>query len=46
MQVKSILSGVDFSAVTEGLADGDVICIAGAEFLRDGQQVTLYRSGL
>ncbi|WOH38171.1 efflux RND transporter periplasmic adaptor subunit [Thalassotalea fonticola] len=30
--------------VTKGLSSGEIICVAGAEFLRDGQVVSLYQA--
>jgi membrane fusion protein, multidrug efflux system len=41
--VAASLAGVNQLEVVEGLTTGDIVCIAGVEFLRDGQQVTLYQ---
>lgn len=42
--VKVSLAGVNSLEVTEGVSPGDIVCIAGAEFLRDAQAVTLYQA--
>lgn len=42
--VVAALAGVNQLEVIEGLSPGDIVCIAGVELLRDGQQVSLYQS--
>ncbi len=42
ISVTATLAGVDALEVTEGVSAGDIVCIAGVDFLRDGQQVTLF----
>ena len=42
--VIAALAGVNQLEVIEGLSPGDIVCIAGVELLRDGQQVSLYQS--
>ena len=43
-QVETHLVGLDSVAIQSGASVGDIICVAGVEFLRDGQRVTLYES--
>jgi len=43
-EVVTRLWGLDTLVVDEGLIEGDIVCVAGVEFLRDGQEVTLYES--
>lgn len=42
-EVKTRLMDSNTVQVLEGLAEGDIVCIAGAEFLRAGQVVSLYQ---
>jgi RND family efflux transporter MFP subunit len=42
--ISTTLWGLDSLTVDQGLSPGDVICVAGVEFLRDGQRVSLYQS--
>ena len=44
--VKTRLWSLDTLAVEEGLSKGDIVGVAGVEFLRDGQQVRLYEPKL
>ncbi len=42
--VQTAVVDVDTLQVTSGLEAGDIVCTAGAEFLREGQVVSLYSS--
>ncbi len=42
--VKTSIVNVNHLQIDTGLVGGEIICIAGAEFLRDGQTVSLYQS--
>ena len=42
-KVETEVVDINTLKVTSGLSAGDIICVAGAEFLRDGQVVSLYQ---
>ena len=42
--ITSQLINIDQLLITSGLKANDIVCTAGAEFLSDGQQVTLYQA--
>jgi multidrug efflux pump subunit AcrA (membrane-fusion protein) len=42
--ITSQLININQLLITSGLKANDIVCTAGAEFLRDGQQVTLYQA--